>query len=213
MFFLYFFSVLAALILTVLFVPVRYRADISVTGDSSLGFSVSWLFKFLHVYFGYKKKRPDFTFRVFGIRVGKKIKRKMKKKDEKREYKHLSPWENDVVVSVREIGGKVRGLLTDQTGKINISSLITFIKQAWDTLKPRDISAEGTFGFDNPADTGFFLGIINIILDFYNLGGSVRVTGDFVDQTLSLKIRFTGHFNLKSLVTLFMRLQAIESNE
>jgi hypothetical protein len=203
---LYILSIFAALIILFLFVPVTYSVDISDRDDIYVKILSSWLFRLLSVSFIYTDAKPFFTFRILGIRV-----MHGKKERNKNTGAPKTDKPNKNAAAVQEMGGKINELLTDQTGKINISSLQMLIKDAWDVFKPRKVKAEAVVGFNNPAETSFFLGMMAVISNYYNLHRYIRITGDFINRTLIFNIFLTGRFNVKSLIGLILRINAVDS--
>ncbi len=238
--------VVIALIVCVLFVPIRYQAKGNID-EMDFDFRVHWLLKILKIRFTYKDKATDYAFYLFGVRTKfldeeysnkrkiRREKRKAKKAAKRRnsrkkkyqkehdKYKERFIKENNMQYEDLQRSDLNKDPTEDRTdvfqtsdtnipgtqkamdaakkiiGIINAFREHRPIQLLWNDItrflyraRPRKMTGEITYGFDDPAMTGKVLGIISNLYFLYQYDRFV-IQPDFESEEAYI----SGQFRVK----------------
>lgn len=116
-------------------------------------------------------------------------------------YKFLLHIESDEESAISKLN-KGKTFLKDN--KLGIKAIIDTSKKLINHIKPRKISGDVEFGFDNPAITGQVLGIIAIFYSRYY--ESFKLTPNFEEKILKGQIFVKGRIRIFSIAIIIVKL-------
>jgi hypothetical protein len=100
----------------------------------------------------------------------------------------------------------MRNVLTYPPLKTIIRLTFHCVKKTVKALVPKRLDVLGAIGFSDPAVTGMFIGYYEIAAAFLNLREKVRISADFAEPGVRLKITAAGGFTLARLSWPVLRL-------
>ena len=203
-------------LLTVLFVPVRYKLNAEYSEKIGVYLKASWLLRMFVLIYD-TEVNPAVKLKILG-RTGKNKRKsksgseagnkKRKKSEEKAESKQKSTKQKP---AKQKSGSNEKGFkgwdkkelwrnFKDYPYKEPlIRKTLLFTKRLIKALLPSQADGECRFGFDDPGATGALLGAAHTVLGITNLYGHICVSGDFEKEYLYLKCNIAGKITLWSL--------------
>ena len=212
---LYIFLILLAIILVLLFSPMRYRANASFGADTRITLNISWLMRLVRVRFEFKQKESNLYIKLAWLDLTKR--RKRETRGEKREterpaeqrIKNINQQKSDKNKKrsnekKRGEGNGIiaytRGLLTEYDYKTIMDIARRFISKSARALKPDAFDAEGTLGLNDPAATGFLLGAYEAIAGYFDIRKHIRINGDYNERVVELSAYMAGRVSAGSVL-------------
>ncbi|MCL2704187.1 MAG: hypothetical protein FWE91_11365 [Defluviitaleaceae bacterium] len=183
----------------ILFAPFRYEVWAEKAPDGGpmrITFKLRWFLGFLRVDYNDKKLRMVvFWFYRFGKRRLVKRKNNVKKKKDK-------DTGDKVKINAAGVFAGAKALLA-QPDKAGIwESVVKLIKRSARALKPKKCEIKAVAGLDNPADTGWLLGVLGIITGIWGIPPAV--TGDFNGKVFTFDVHVKDSFMLWPLCKAFL---------
>lgn len=193
-------SVPLAAVLLLLFAPVRYM----VAADGrDVTLRLSWFLGFLRItYFKHKLTAKVFWFRTLG-----KSKSPPKKTRPKQTKTITGKVKTDNEKTAKEKTGSgvsVKDVLAIKNKGQIVKYAAKFIKRCVKALKPREFDLDLTFGFENPAYTGYLLGILGIIQGVWGI--RMSAAGNFDEEQFNMRLYVKDTLALWSLAWPFAAL-------
>ncbi len=208
-------AVVLILLLLVLFVPVRYRAEGSlrdqeggespdfgrIKGALQAEFRVSWLLHLVRVSASWKGE-PSVSLRIlfFRIPLGKQ-----KEKEKKEETEGKKP-ETEKKKKAKPDTGKIIALLGSGETKAAIHAILEKSGKLIGSLLPKKWTLEGSAGLGGPEGTGMLMEAEGLLFPF--LCGHVWVTPEFEKYSADLDFSAKGSVRLIRLAVTAMALFA-----
>ena len=186
--------VLIAVILASL--PIRYEVKVVVDDETTAAVHVSYCFRLIYLIYEYRKNAEKMTLRIVGFRKKlalNKPESSRKKSSKKNDKKDES-----------EFGGilsTIQSVLTYPHRKIIIDLCISALKKMSKHLKPKKIDISGVIGFEDPAHTGWLLGMYEALAGILKIRQNVRLSGDFnvLSTVVKLDVSVKGSVNIARL--------------
>ena len=169
------------LLLLILIIPFSYSFSAVLKVTTVLKMELNWAV--LHVSMSLEDWSPRMRIAIMGrtIRLGKAEKK------------------------IREKTGK--GKRKGRFGKPGIAffrEAVSFVKEVFGVLKPREISARGAYGLDDPADTAALSSVL-LMAGSCLPGANIEVCPVFDSAMRDVEIRITGRIFLILLVCIMIK--------
>ncbi|MCL2187517.1 MAG: hypothetical protein FWC16_06750 [Defluviitaleaceae bacterium] len=203
---------LILLFLLVMFAPLRYAVVARVGGETTVRAKARYLF----ISFRYllQKGESKTQIRIFGFPI--KTKAPTKEPEKKTTFEEIIQEKADEIIPADEEPkdtpkdvpppkpeekkpSKLRSILTYPQLKTIISLVYQCLKKTLRILLPKKLNISGTVGFDDPAATGMFFGAYAGIASALRLREKVRLTADFAEAGVRLKISAGGSISIARL--------------
>ncbi len=185
-------GLLIALTACVFYVPLRYQAKASVTGEIRTLRAEGRFSWFLHVFSGYFiYEEGKFAGKVKFF--WREIKAKPKKKEtKKKKSKEKSTFHKicDMIKTYKKRKEDLTEFLNDkvhQTAWKRLKKEVAFFARF---AKPKYVKANLRFGLEDPAATGKILGVLSMLYPFY--GDNIQIEADFQEKILDGDVLLTG---------------------
>jgi len=177
---LWIFIILLALLLLIIFAPIRYQVHGSLGAKNEIVAKVRWLFFVKAEY-----ENSDLSVKIGPYKLPISI-------DELPEEKQKSK-DKTSAFSFPKLN----------LAKLNIKSIaslgIILFKKLWRKIKPQYFFVKGIIGFDDPCTTGQFIGFYEIFANALGFRRAIDLKGDFCDKRIDLDIKMAGGFAVASL--------------
>lgn len=220
--------VLTAIILLILFVPVRYRANAAVNDPEphedfdpdfykdriQASAKVTWLFHLVTVTLLYPD-REILAVRVAGIKVYSGLPSGKKKKPKKeKEKKPQEESEGGLKAKISALAGKVKKLydrilyykkaLTCRSGKRAVDRLKTTFAALIKKLSPKEWEMSGTAGLGDPALSAQVLAVEGMLCPL--TGGRMKLDADYQNWIFDVRLHAYGSFRICSVLAAALKL-------
>ena len=107
------------------------------------------------------------------------------------------------IKKIKEKRKKIIEFLKNENTKLAFKSLKKELIFLLKKLLPRRLKVDVRFGFDDPADTGYVLGVINI---FYKVRSKMNIYPDFNNKVFEGNVKGSGHIRLIYPLVSFVKL-------
>ena len=194
---LWFFLILFLLIAIVIFVPICYKLEGSFGQQTEFNAKVNWfLFRLKYDYGSagsvFKMKIGPYVLpdeKLKENRLKKRLKKKLKKKQkEKKKGKlHFKLVDTKSALSNLDI-------------KTIVSLGIILAKRLLKCLAPRFFKVQGVVGFEDPCNTGQFIGLYEAFACAAGVRRAIDIQGNFSQKAFEADIKIAGRFAIASLL-------------
>jgi len=221
-------GLILAILACLLFVPIRYRAELKAPeeGPKTYAVRVSWLLRLLA--FEKKMKEDEFFIRIAFVRL--KVKNTKKKEAEEetspeetaREQKPSAPKNSDKKSDkeaekeekkVKKKGKKgfslkdlsdIINIIQDDNDRQAIKVILQELKKLLLKLLPKKLVCDFIIGTGDPCSTGYLFGAFSIFPPVY--GPKVNLYPDFEERQLTGYGKVAGSLQLVYIVLMALRL-------
>lgn len=194
--------ILIILLLMLLLLPFTYRINGSANDkDISIRSSLSWLFKIIYISFIKVNEISRVKVKVLGITVFNSDKSKSKpkededkQKEKKEKPKGIKAW----IEKIKNIYKNIKEIITTIFSDVTKRAFKYFKKVTIGLLKhirPRKITGNILFGFEEPHLTGQTLGYIAIAYNILKINPKdIKIEADFEKKIFKGKFKVKGRF-------------------
>ena len=184
--FLYILAGFLLLMILIIFLPVRYRVEGEIGGQTKLIARVSWFFKLLRIHYFYISTdtglETDFTVKIGFYNLP------MKDSDPEKDLsKEKTPAFSKQTLASIDI-------------KSMISLSIEFMKKLWRKVRPKHFRIKGAVGLNDPCATGQLIGIYEAAAGALDIRKDVDLQGDFSQRKLEMELKLAGRFAIASIL-------------
>ena len=174
---LWLFLIVLALLMLILFVPIRYQVCGNLGVKNEIIAKVRWLL-FKAVY-----ENSDLTIKIGPYKLPISADKLLEEKPKSKTSGFTMPKLNLTKLNIKSIA----------------SLGIILFKKLWRRIKPSFFYIKGTVGFNDPCTTGQFIGFYEILANYIGFRSAVDLKGDFCDNRIDLDIKMSGGFAVASL--------------
>lgn len=190
---------LLALVLLLLFVPLRYQAYVS-SAKAVADFRISWLLRLIDIRYMYDNNKLRAAVRFAGFRIKNQKRKAFKKVKTIKKSSAKAPSKKKEKAGLPGRFNSLAALLTDKDGKTIIGVCFRYIAKTLNALKPRYLRVDAVFGFDDPSVTGCLLGAYEAAAGYFRFRENIRLSGDFEKPAFKIEASVKGSVSAASLV-------------
>jgi len=173
--------ILLLILLLILLIPFEYTISALLKENANLYFRVHWAL--LEVELLLEDLKPFIKVRLFGRIIMKELpKKRAHKKPEKKG---------------RKSNFKMPGMAFFQ-------EILKFVKEFFNILKPKEITAFGYYGFNDPAHTALVSFLINLLCDLVPLA-QIALEPIFESEMTDVEINISGRIRLVVVVYILIK--------
>jgi hypothetical protein len=167
-----------AVILAIIFVPIKYIVVADVAEKTNVYVRVSWFFRAVRFIYENNDGIEKSEFRVFFFRIGKRKKKPRPQK--KSSSKTISPAPQKIEEKfTKESPSKFLHVLTDSNVKTIIKPIMATAKKILRLMMPKYLDISGTVGLPCPFETGLLFGTYETLAGIFGIRNKVRFAGEF----------------------------------
>jgi len=227
-------GIILCLLLLVLFVPIRYRAELEKKSEILIKADISWLLRMLRVDIFYKKTEKDIVVKFLWLKLYPKKEKQRKTKEQTTTQtttqatgaqtgakSEVYPAERPAKQSEKKVTKKSTKKVSKEENKsFNISAVKEFFKsednilgilQTLNSIKrllkhvfPGKISGYVRFGTGDPCSTGQILGLLAAFYGYY--GRTLTIQPDFLEKCLETEVKIKGKIRIFTLLMVILCL-------
>ena len=178
---------IAAFIMLVLFLPVRYKADGKIEGKLNLRLYIDWFFHAVGIILLVKDNEPVVIIRIFGKK--KRLKKKdgtTEKKKDKKQEKNKDGQQQPT--GIAEKAKTVFSFFADEENRELLAFIIEKIKKLISRIMPDTIRTRFSFALSDPAATGLATAAVSIVPFVYQY--DIGLYPDFESEAAYIKGTF-----------------------
>ena len=225
-------GIILCLLLLVLFVPIRYRAELEENSEIFVKAKISWLLRLLQVDISYKKAKKDIAVKFLGIKIYPKKEKKTttqataqattqpttqlttqpagaetgaKSEEHPTERPAKQPEKRVTKKEKKSFNIKaVKEFFESEDNILGILQALNSIKRLLKHVLPGKISGYVRFGTGDPCTTGQILGLLAAFYGYY--GRTLTIQPDFLEKCLETEVKIKGRIRIFTLLMVLLGL-------